>query len=373
MRDASDDLREILAGGSFDTRLIVDVFYGPDRTIANLGCDSFDLRWSRESDIKAAGTLQIAHVTDDGQPLVPSKVDDPLAPYGQEVNLLLEVTAGDFKETIPLGYYRIASIPSGTDGYIDFKDGEVSAGTVARIEIEGRLSRLKRWGFRSEENPIYTSAYDELARISGMGIVRTLADVTIPTTLVYEAVRGGRLKAVRTIANLLGGTEYVTPDGSLSVWPNAPGPAVAELLLGENGTVTGLDRGMDSEELYNAVVGDFETADRQPIHVEVEAPGLLNPAGNYGENTLYVTNPSITTPLAAQTYVEGVLAQVSSPKVQRITVQCVINPLLEDGDVVTVTHPELTSGKKITGQIVSHSFGASRLMTVVLDVIADAV
>lgn len=370
MRPGSDTLKEVLLSGSFSTRLIVDAFNDDGRTVQDLAVDTFELRWDREADLKSAGTLHVVQTTDDGSSLSPKDVTDPLAPFGPEVNILMEISADDavFSETVQIGHYRIAVVPSASDEYADVTDGQIVTSSSVDLTLEDRLSGPQRRGFRSEENPATTSGWDELARISGMQVERTdgLADVVIPDDYVYQAVRGGRLKAIRALADMLGGTEYTTPDGALSVMPYEAGDPIGTLALGENGTILGDDGGMDSTDVYNVVVGDFQTVDQIPIHKVAVAAGLLEPTGPYDENTYYHSNPAITTEAAAEIEVAAVLAQVSSPKTYRITVQCIINPLVEDGDVYYVQRRD---GSTITGQVVSHKFGGSMLMTVEMDVL----
>jgi hypothetical protein len=366
MRTHSDELEAVLLTGSFSTRLIVDAFAGPDRTITDLGAAGWDLRWDREGDLKSAGTLAVVHMTDEGTTVVPSEVTDPLAPFGQEVNILMEISAGDFSETVQIGYYRLGAGDGASDEYADVGDRRVVTSSSLRLQLEDRLSAVKRRGFRSEENPASTSGWDELARITGLQVVRSLADITLSEEFVYAAVKGGRLAAVRTIAFLIGGTEYTTPDGALSVLPATPGDVVGRLVLGEDGTIDGEDLGMDSSEVFNVVVGDFETVDRIPIHVVSEATGDLAPGGLYSENTYYHSNSAITTEAAAEIEVAAVLAQMSETKARRITVQCVLNPLVELGDVLEV---ERRDGSLLTAQVVKYRYGTSSLMTLEMDVI----
>ncbi len=366
MRDATDDLKDVLAEGSFNAELIVDALDSVgERTLEGLGATEWELRWDRDSTLKSGGSIQIVDSDDDGLSLSPTSTTDPLAPYGQELNLLLNVSAGAFKETVQLGAFRIGVVPSARDEVADFQGRMLVTSSSVSCTLEDRLGGVSRWGFRSEENPASTSAWDEMARISGMQVIRALSDVVLPTTLTYSATRGGRLKAIREIAALLGGTEYTTPEGALSVLSRTPGASVGELHLGESGTIIGDDGGMDSTDVFNVVVGDFETTERVPIHVEIEATGALSPL-LIGENTYYHSNPAITDLAAAQAEVAAVLAVKSRPS-NRITVRSVVNPLVEDGDVLTVDRRD---GSTIVAQLVSHRFGNSMLMTCELDVIA---
>jgi hypothetical protein len=364
MRPGSDELKSVLADGSFTKRLLVDAFNGADRTLYDIGNDNWELKWDREGNLKSAGFIRLVHSTPDGTSISPTAISDPLAPYGQEVNVLLEVLAGSFAETVQIGHYRIAAVPLAQDEHGVFLGQQIVTSSLVDLTIEDRLSRLARRGFRSEENPASTSAWAELARISGMQVLASVADVTLPTDLVYPAVKGGRLAAVKTIAGLLGGDEYTTPDGALSVVPATPGSPVGALVLGEEGTIVGDDGGMDSTEVYNVVVGQFEDDERIPIVKIWTADDELSPEV-IPENTYYHRNSAIKTDVAAQAEVEAVGAIVSRPA-KRILVQCILNPLIEIGDVLEVGRRD---GSTLLGQVVRYRYGSANLMTVEMDVV----
>jgi hypothetical protein len=373
MRSGTDDLLDVLQGGSFTRELQVDVYQGATRALEGVGCDRWDLRWDREGELKSAGTLRIVESTDDGTSLAPKKITDPLAPYGQEVGIRMLVSAGDFQESVQVGFYRIAATPEARDEYADFRDGQIVSSSTISLSIEDRLGKVRRRGFRSEENPASTSAWDELARISGMQVARNVPDAVLPDDLVYQAVKGGRLNAVKTIATALGGTEYTTPDGQLAVWPSTPDDPVATLRLGDDGVILGDTQGMDSTEVYNVVVGVYEDADRNPIYkVAVAGEGAFVDLADLhpnliGENTYYQRNSTVKTEADAEADVAATLYNVAR-QARRITVSCILNPLLEVGDVVNVQRRD---GSVILGQLVKGSYGNAGPMSVDVDVLGE--
>jgi len=369
MRPGSDQLIKMLTG-PVSPRLIVDSFYGPTRTKTDLGADGWELTWDSEAEIKSAGTLTVVYNDDLAKSLSPAEFNDVLAPFGQEVNLRLEITVGEsFVETVQLGHYRITAVPDARDEHFDHLGQTVTLGSRITLTLEDRLVGLKRWGFRTEQSPVETTCWAELRRISGMQIIASVTDQPVPAGLIYKATRGGRLTAVQDLARVLGGIPYVTPDGALSVLSDTWGAAVAALVLGEEGTILDVGHSMESEGVCNEVVGNFESEDRTPIYAVAElTEGPLATTGQYGRNTLYVTDETITTQRDAQAYVDATLARVSSRQVYRVPVQCLINPLVEDGDLVTVERPE---GETLTGRIVNHKFGSGRMMSLELDVQRD--
>lgn len=369
MRVASANLTEVLKG-SFSTRLIVDSFYGAERTKTDLPPLSWELRWDSQARIKSSGSLTVVYTPEVSESLSPSSLTDPLAPFGQEVNLLLEVSAGEFKETVQLGRYRIVAVPDARDSYADHSGQTITVGSVVEMTLQDRLVSVERAGFRSEQSPpSLASCWAEIQRLTGMQVLRSVADAVIPASVVYEATQGGRLKAVEALADVLGGVPYATPDGAVSILPDEWGDVVAELVLGAEGTILDVAHSMESDGVYNEVVGNFEDADRNPIYaVAAITNGPLAITGPYGAYTRYYSSSFVKTQAAAQSAVDAILTQVSSVQTYRVPVQCIVNPLVEDGDVVSVERPV---GDPLVGRIVSHAFGASNMMSLVLEVRRD--
>lgn len=370
MRPASAALSQILTG-SFSSRLIVDSFYGSVRSRTDLGVGDWELTWNSEAEIKAAGTLSIVYTDDLAATISPRQFTDTLAPYGQEVNMILEISAGEsFVETVQLGRYRITAVPDARDKYFQVLGQTLTVGSRVELTLEDRMVRIRRWGFRSDQAPAsFASCWAELQRITGMQIIRSVADQVVPSNLVYKAVEGGRLVAVQALAQALGGVAYVTPDGALSVLSNSWGSSVATLLLGEDGTIIDVGMAMESEDVANEVVGNFEDPDRNPLYaVATITQGPLAVSGPYGTYTRYVTNDTVKTAAAAKAYVDAELSRVSSRLIQRVPVQCVMNPLIEDGDVITV---QRMTGGNITGRVVKHKLGTSATMSLEMDVLRN--
>lgn len=349
----SPELIEMLQGGSFSVRLIVDAFNGATRTHFDLGVADWDLRWNREANLKSSGSVTLLEVDDYGRSIVPVLPGDDLSAFGSELNILMEVSAESFSETVQLGHYRIGEVPETEDAYADFGDRQIVAASMVVIELDDRLAAVEKRGFAAEENPASTSAWAELARVSGMQVIRSLPDVTIPSDFVYQAVQGGRLKGVRALAALLGGVEYTTPDGALSVLSLTPGAPVGTLRLGEDGVILGDTGGMKSRDVANVIIGDFETDERLPIHVTARAVGAYSPEA-IGERTKYVTSTLVRTAESAQAFVDAELA-VSARPAQRITVEAIVNPLVELGDVWNV---EREDGTTVAAQVATIAFSS---------------
>jgi hypothetical protein len=277
------------------------------------------------------------------------------------------VSAGAFSETVQLGHFRIVSVPDARDAHAQFLGGDITVGSTIRVTLQSREVAVARWGFRSEQSPpSLVSCWAEIQRLTGMQVLRSVDDKPIPASVVYLAAQGGRLQAVQDLANVLGGIPYVTSDGALTVLPDVVGPVVAELVLGSEGTILDVAHSMDSDGVHNEVVGNFEDADRNPIYaVAALSDGPLAVDGPYGRYTRYYSSPLVKSQEAADAAVAAVLSQVSSAQTYRVPVTCVLNPLLEVGDTVSVQRP---ASRLLVGRIVSLSISDARTMKLEIDV-----
>lgn len=366
MRPGTDELKDTLKS-SVSHRLVVDAFYGATRTAIDLPVTQWDLRWDAEAAIKSSGQLTVTYSGEMADTYSPSEFTDLLAPFGQELNILLEVSAGEFSETVQLGHYRIVAVPSARDEYMNVLGGNLTVGSKVTVQLQDRLVGVRRRGFRYEESPpSLTSCWAEMARLTGMQVIRSVADAAIPTSVVYAAEQGGRLKAVQELADVLGGVAYVTPDGALSVLPDEAGSVALELVLGDEGTVIEVEHSMASEGVYNTVVGNFTDDDNNPItSVASVVDGALGTSGPFGEYTRYYSSPLVKTQAAADAAVAKILEQTTSIQTYRIPVQCLLNPLVEFGDVVSLERPV---GDPLVGRVVNYRFGSSKLMSLEMDV-----
>lgn len=366
MRAGSELLKEALKS-AVSHRLVVDAFYGSTRSAKDIPVDQWELRWDVEGEIKSYGQLTVRYSGEMADSYSPSAFTDLLAPFGQELNILLEVSAGDFSETVQLGHYRIVSVPEARDEFMRVMGRNLTVGSSVTVQLQDRLVGLKRRGFRFEESPpALSSCWDEIGRLSGMQLIRSVPDQPVPPSVVYAAEQGGRLRAIQELAAVLGGVAYVTSDGALSVLPDSPGSTALSLALGSEGTILDVAQSMDSEGVYNTVVGNFTDADNNPItSVAQKFDGPFGTSSPFGEYTRYYSSPLVKTQAAADSAVQKILAQATSMQTYRVPVQCLLNPLVEFGDVVSVERPV---GDPLVGRVANYRFGSSRLMSLEMDV-----
>ncbi len=370
MRAGTENLTNALRSGGFSVQLVADVFYGSTRTFADLPIDTWQLDWDSEADIKASGKLTIAYSSAIAESLSPTEFTSLLAPFGQQISVRMRISANEnrFTETLQLGWYRIESIPDAVDQNFELLGQTLTVGSRVTVNLQDRMLAVKRAGFHSERNATAGgSCWDELGKLTGAQLLRNVPDAALPASLVYEASQGGVLKAVQGIANTLGGVPYFTSDGMLSVLPDEDGDVAATLEVGERGTVVDAGLSMDSESVYNTVVGSFTDDDQNPIFAVAQiTSGPLAASGEYGEYVRYYASEFVKTQKQADGAVQAVLEQASRSQSYRVPVQCIIDPRIEDGDVVTVQRP---NGTSVTGRVMSHSLSSNSLMDLELRVV----
>jgi hypothetical protein len=202
-----------------------------------------------------------------------------------------------------------------------------------------------------------------------MQVAETLPDKPLPTAFVYEDVQGGRLKGVQMIADVLGGIAVPNSLGALEVLPKSPTVVVGELVIGPEGTVTDVPYSLETEGVYNCVVGTFEDENRVPIRaVAAIAEGTLatNSSG-YGEYTRYYSSPLVNTQAEADKAVWSILNESIGSQQYEVPIQCITNPLVELGDLLKV----VGHVRPLQGQLVRYVLSNSALMTVTLEVARD--
>lgn len=362
MRDHSSRL-DLMLRDSFGARLIVDVYHGSNRVFSNLPVSSWSFSGVLDSDVKHTGSVTVDYQSVSGESLLPSDTADLLSPYRARLLFLMEIASGAGSETVTLGWGRVTAVPQGYDTY----DGNGNT-IVSHVVLEWASLDLllQRRGFRwPEQIPDTSSCYKELRRISRMNVTETVVDAPIPSAVVYEARPGGRLDGVQMLAGVLGGTAVVNSWGALTIVPDTMGSVDGVLALGATGTVVDVSPGLDTDGVYNTVVGSFEAPNRRPITAVARATETdLNPSGYYGEYTKYVTSDTVTTQSQANLFVAAELKKSLRSQADTVQVKCVVNPLIELGDVVQVTGWY----RSLTGRVVSYDLSDAALMSVTLEV-----
>lgn len=352
---------------SHSRRLLVDVFHGPDRVMQGVELTDWEIQWDLTRDVKMSGSATVAYQSVSGESLVPSGTGGVLSPFRAKLLLTMEVSAGGFTEQVTLGWARVVTVPSAVDYFTDTPFGRFVVASVVEIEFLGLEENVRRRGFRSpEQPPSLASTYTELRRITGMTVVATVSDKTIPAGTTYETSKGGRLTATQLLFSNLGCVGVVDQAGQWVGVPKVAGDPVGALTIGPSGTVIEVGYEVDTDEIYNCVAGTFEDADRNPIYAVAEVMvGDLAVAGPYGENTLPYNQ---TTPVSGQSeadsIVQALLTQSVGGQTYLVPIKCIATPVIEIGDVLRVdgwTRP-------LQGRLIKARMTKGALMDVTLEV-----
>ena len=366
MRPHSAALDDVLLD-SHSRRLLVDVFHGPDRVMEGVELTDWELSGDLTRDVKISGSATVAYQSVSGESLVPVGTAGTLSPFRARLLLTMETSNGTFVERNVLGWFRLVTAPSGTDYFTETPFGRFVVASVVEVEFRSLEENVRRRGFRfPEQPPKLASTYDELRRVTGMTVVTSVADKAIPAGTTYETSRGGRLKATQTLWDNLGCIGVIDSNGAWIGIPKDAGDPVTTLALGERGTVVDIGYQVETDEIYNCVVGTFEDAERNPIYSVAEvSTGDLATRGFYGENTLPYNHPTpVSSQVAADRITRSILSQSIGGQTYQVPISCVANPVIELGDVVEVdgyTRP-------LQGRLIQFRLSKAALMDVTLEV-----
>ncbi|GAA1147863.1 hypothetical protein GCM10009651_35750 [Microbacterium natoriense] len=365
MRQGSSELVKVLSG-SFERELTVNVFTGTDRVLVDERFESWQVDSGLSGRVCSDGSGVLVHASVGGESLVPVGTRGVLSPFRARVEPVVTVRAGGFSESVSLGVFRVTGVPSASDSTVLFDGRELVVASRVGLKFFSLDEDVERWGFRfPEQSPVGASAYGEIRRITGMPVEVTVPDVALPAVKVWEAKQGGRLDAVHELGRILGGTAVVNSRGAWVVVPDEVGDPVATLRLGELGTVLDVADEIDTDTVYNEVVGSFEDANGNPFYsVAAVSVGDLAVTGPYGRNTRYYASDLVKTQAQGDAAVQSVLDLSIGSQVYDVQVQCHMHPLIEVGDVVALEG----WSRPLVGQVRAVKLSDSAYMNVTLRV-----
>lgn len=364
MRQHSVTLPQVLLDGSFNRRLIVDVFHGTDRVLQGLPVGKFSFTWDY-GEVGFGGSLEVTVPSPDGRSMIPRGPQGVLSPHaGARVLLLMEVTAGPVAETVQLGWARIVAYSNARDTVAQIGGVDTVVVSQMSLELAGLEIGVIREGLLGpSQPPVGATCYSELRRLTGFVVEESLPDKPAPA-LTYEAKQGGRWEACLKLGDALGGALYVTPQGWLTVLD--PDPELSgTLTVGQSGTITDYTSSASTDGVYNQVVGSFEDATGNPlVAVASLTDSGMGVSGGYGPYTRYYSSDFVKTQEQANNAVESILSQYTWGEFYDVPVTCVVNPLVEVGDrwkVVTVE-------RELEGRVKQVQIDDGPLMKLVLEV-----
>ena len=365
MRQHSQELLDTLSG-SFERELTVNVYTASDRTLESARFESWQLSSDLNRAICGQGSGVVVHSSVDGESLVPVGTKGILSPFRARVEPVLTIRAGEFQESVSLGTYRVMAVPSAEDFTTEHEGREIVVASRIGVKFDSLETNIERWGFRFPETSVAgASAFAEIRRFTNMAVEENVADVALPSLKTWEAKRGGRLEAVMELGKILGGQAVVNSRGAWVIIPDEIGEPVATLRLGELGTVLDVADEIETDTVYNEVIGKFEDAEGNAFYsIATVNSGDLSIDGPYEVNSREYSSDLVKTQAQADTAVQAVLDQSIGSQQYDVQIQCHVNPLVEIGDVV-----ELKGWKRpIVGRLTNVSLSDSAYMNVTLRV-----
>lgn len=365
MRQGSAELVAVLSA-SFERELTVNVFNGSERVLVGEHFDSWQLESDLGGKVCSSGSGVIVHESLNGESLSPSGTSGELSAFRARVEPVMTIRAGGFSESVSLGSFRVTGNPSVSDSTAVINGELVVVASTVGVKFFSLDEDVNRWGFRfPEQSAAGVSAFAEIRRFTGMPVEKTVPDVALPTLKVWEAKQGGRLDAVLELGRILGGSAVVNSRGAWVIIPDVVGEPVATLRLGEMGTVLDVADEIDTDTVYNEVVGSFQNEAGDPFYaVATVDTGDLSVSGDYRTNTRYYSSDLVKTQAQGDAAVRSVLDVSIGSQQYDVQIQCHVNPLVEVGDVVALEGWK----RPLVGQLRKVSLNDSALMNVTMRV-----
>lgn len=337
MRQHSAQLAEVLSG-SFEREVTANVFNGTDRVLEGVRFESWQVDADLGRTVCSDGSGAVVVSSPGGESLVPVGTSGKLSPFQARIEPLMTIRAGGFEESVSLGTFRVMSVPSAVDTTTEVGGREVVVSSRVVVAFNSLEADIHRWGLQfPDQSKAGASAFGEIRRLTGMPVEETVPDVALPSATVWEAKQGGRLDAVVELGKVLGGSAVVNSRGAWEIIPDGVGEPVAMLRLGPQGTVVEVADEIETDTVYNEVVGTFEDATGKPLYAVARVEdGPLAVDGPYGVNTRYYSSDRVKTQSQANQAVQAVLAESIGSQQYDVQVQCHVNPLVEVGDVVAL-------------------------------------
>lgn len=342
MRDVSQKLRDLLDSGVFAVEWVADLYYGGDPKAQNVPLVNPRMSWDTSAQVQGSGSCQVLWDDLFGQSIVPREIGDLFSPFGAELQVDVVVSAGEFRERVPMGRFVLDSVPSGVEYALANPRGGVPVVVESTVDLDlaDYFLRIARDEFPFPTSPKSTSMWDEAQRLTGLPVVRSIDDRTLPTNITYEQ---DRLEALGKAFGPSNAWPTLTPSGALTAlsktWP-AP--------VGRLELVVDAPLVMRSENVYNRVVVEGKNPDPNgpPLIAVAEindgylrtknADGTRSP---FGGSTYNYKSDFLESQAMCQATADEMLPRVSRIRSVTRKVTIPFNPLYEGGDVLVLVDP----------------------------------
>lgn len=363
MITVSDELTSVLRAGGFQRSFVADVVVDGQRVLEDFPI-TCELKSSASARIRTQGSAVITYSDELGRSIVPEDLTSWLTPYATYLNTSIVISAGDFSEKVLLGVLKVVAVRDPIDTSVQVAGRRLSIGSQVRVSLADKFVVTDRERFIAPGSPsILDSVWGELGVLTGLPLLRNVADVPITRAVTYQE---NRLAAVLDLGTILDGVPHMNADGYLAIEPNE-WPAVSETLaIGPEGTVTRSGPGdWSDEKVYNqVVVRSHDDSQVRVLATDEVLAGPLRYGGPFGRVPYFASSQFVTTEEQAVAYAASLLPQVSSLPAAEFKIQCLPDPRLEVGDVVEFPYNDET----LTGRIIERILGSVGLMTLTLTV-----
>lgn len=347
MITVSDDLAAAIQRGGFQRYFVADVSVDGERVLSDLRLAACEPVSDGTAKIRNQGTVTVEYSDELGRTVVPEDLEAWFTPYATTLNISMVVKNSELEEKVLRGTYLIRSVGSPTSSSVVVGEKHYTIGSRIELRLADAFRRVQREKFAGPLSPTGSTAWDELGLLTGLPLARNVGDVSIPRSITYES---DRLDAVHTIGRLLDGTPYLDPNNRLTIESDTWGSETEAFAMGESGTVTQLTPDdLTDEGVYNQVVVRSHDDDQVRVLATAELTvGPLRYGGPFGRVPFFASSEFITTEVDAQAYATAQLPRVSTQPAVPYSIQAVIDPRREVGDVVPFTTED---GTDLVGRI----------------------
>ncbi|WP_449407993.1 hypothetical protein [Microbacterium maritypicum] len=342
MRDVSEQCRRVIASGNYSVDWIGDLLYDSIPKAQNL--DLFDprFRWDMSAQIQGSGSCSIRWDDMFGQSVAPRDIGDLFSPFGAELQADVMISAGAFRERIPMGRFVLDSVPNSVEYAIAHpRKGEpVVVESTVSLDLADYFLRVSGDEFPFPASPKSTSMWDEAQRLTGLPLFRSIPDRTLPTNITYDE---DRLEALGKVFGPSNAWPALTPSGALTARSKDWGDPVDRIVL-----VVDAPLAMRSENVYNRVVVEGKNPDPNGpplIAVREVTDGFLRTQkadgsrSPFGGKTFRYRSDFLVTQAQVDAYAAELLPRVARIRSVTRRVTEPFNPLREAGDVNTLVDP----------------------------------
>jgi hypothetical protein len=333
MRDASQTVRELIEGGVPQVTWVADLMYDRERRLANVPITFPELSWDAGQFVAGSGSVRVMWADDFGTSMVPKVLGDWFSPFGAELQVDVILGAGVFTERVSVGRFVIEQVPDTQERAILFEGRPIHPGESFGLNVKDPLMRVLRDEFPFPTSPRSTSVWAEIQSVSGLPVVRSVPDATVPAGIAYE---GDKASVVSQLFDVLDAWPQVDSSGSLTARLKEWGPVVDRVRGVVDAPVS-----MDSSKTYNRVVVEGKAPDGAPLFgVADVTSGFLRvrnsdgTASPFGVSVYRRASDFLVTQQQVDRYAQSLLDRVS--RVRGVTREIVepLNPLRELGDVL---------------------------------------